>query len=145
MAEACLRHLAVPNLKAYSCGVPSSIAHSPDTWTLLALQIAAISADNLRCKGWTEFIRSGSPKMDFVIALDSATVLEHPSWPGQPETALWDYPEIAENQKNNLNPGVSAIQTLHSLRRRIELFAILCSKGKTRSDLRDDLRDLAHL
>ncbi len=145
LAEACLRHLAVPNLKAYSCGVPSLIADRPHGWTLLALQTAGISADNLRCKGWTEFIRSGSPKMDFVISLDSATALEHPGWPGQPETALWDYPAITGKQKKKLDPGVSTIQTLYSLRRRIELFSILYAKGLTRSDLRLDLRDLAHL
>jgi arsenate reductase (thioredoxin) len=145
LAEAILRHLAVPSLKAYSCGVPSFIAERPRDWTFLALQTAGISAENLRCKGWTEYIRSGSPKMDFVITLDATTAPEHPSWPGQPETALWDYPAISGKQEKKLNPGDYTIQTLHSLRRRIELFAILHAKALTRSDLRLDLRDLARL
>jgi arsenate reductase len=83
--------------------------------------------------------------MDFVIALDSATAGDHPSWPGQPETALWDVPAIAANQKVMADAGIVTMQTLHALRRRIELFSILCAKGKTRSDLREDLRDLAHM
>jgi arsenate reductase (thioredoxin) len=145
LAEAILRHLAVPSLKAYSCGVPSLIAERPRDWTFLALQTAGISADSLRGKGWTEYIRSGSPKMDFVISMDATTAPEHPSWPGQPETALWDYPAITGKQEKELNPGIYTIQTLHSLRRRIELFAILQAKALTRSDLRFDLRDMGHL
>lgn len=145
LAEACLRHVAMDKLVAYSCGVPSQVAENPHGWTLLALQTAAISARELRCKDWTEFTRNGAPKMDFVITLDGATASELPSWPGQPETALWAYPPIATKQKVVANPGIATMQTLHSLRRRIELFSILCTKSKNRSDLRHDLQDLAHV
>ncbi len=119
------------------------VADRPHRWTLFALQTAAISARDLRCKDWTEFTRVDAPTMDFVIALDAATVLDHPSWPGQPEVALWDYPDIATHHKIVTNPGEVTMQTLHSLRRRIELFAILCTKGKSHADLRHDLQDLA--
>jgi arsenate reductase len=83
--------------------------------------------------------------MDFVIALDAETVAEHPCWDGQPETALWDYPLIAASKGKETNLGVASIQTLVSLRRRIELLVSLHSRAQTRSDLRHDLRDLAHL
>jgi len=146
LAEACLRHVsAAGKLKAYSCGVVSLVAERPYGWTLLSLQTASISARSLHCKDWTEFTRNGAPKMDFVIALDAATVPDHPLWPGQPETAVWDYPPIVDKEKTVTNPGLVVMQTLHSLRRRIELFAILCAKGKSRADLRHDLRDLAHV
>jgi arsenate reductase (thioredoxin) len=145
LAEAYVRHLAVPYLKAYSCGVPHSIAERPNGWTLLALQTAGISDHDLWCKGWTDFTRNGSLKMDFVIGLDAATAVEHPSWPGQPVTALWDYPAVTKKQKHSLSPDLSAIQTLHSIRRRIELLSILVARSSTREDLRHDLRDLAYL
>jgi arsenate reductase (thioredoxin) len=145
LAEACCRHLALPYLKAYSCGVPNSIAELPFGWTLVALQTAGISAHDLWCKGWTDFTRNGWLKMDFVIALDATTATEHPSWPGQPVTALWDYPAVTKKQKHNSSLGLSTIQTLHSLRRRIELLSILVARSSTRADLRHDLRDLAYV
>jgi hypothetical protein len=82
--------------------------------------------------------------MDFVIALDANTVDDHPIWKGQPATALWNYPEISANNNTN-NPGIAAVQTLVSLRRRIELLISLRSRAQRDSDLLHDLRDLAYL
>ena len=93
-------------------------------------------------------MRSGAPKMDFVIALDAATVGEHPMWPGQPITALWDYAAVnAAPAKSGRGAaaGIAAVQTLVSLRRRVELLACLQSRALKRVDLEHDLRDLAHL
>jgi len=101
---------------------------------------------DLRCKGWVEFTRSGAPKMDFVIALDAETAGEHPLWIGQPETALWEYPAVVVRKKHSeTDAGIAALHTLHSLRRRIELLVSLHSRVRSRSELRHDLRDLAHL
>jgi len=40
---------------------------------------------------------------------------------------------------------VATLNTLHSLRRRIELLVSLHSRGVDRADLRHDLRDMAHM
>jgi arsenate reductase len=144
LAEACLRHLGKSRFRVFSCGVPAQCDSKPTEWTLLALKTAGMSTDGLRCKGWTEFTRSGAPRMDFVIALDAQTVHLHPRWPGQPETALWAMePLIA--RKNSSSLGVATLNTLHSLRRRIELLVSLHSRAVAPSDLRHDLRDLAHM
>jgi protein-tyrosine-phosphatase len=143
MAEACLNKLATDKLRAYSCGDPDAVAKVPYGWALLAMQTSTMPTKDLRCKAWSEFSRNSAPKMDFVIALDAPTSGRHPSWPGQPETAMWEYPEIDTGRA--ANPALAAIQLLHSLRRRIELFSILCSKGLSRDELRNDLRDLGHL
>jgi protein-tyrosine-phosphatase len=145
LAEACLRHLGGDKFKAFSCGIPSEVADTPNGWTLLALQSAGISSNDLTCKGWTEFTRSGAPKMDFVISLDAQTFQDHPKWPGQPETALWSYTEISAAKGKNADPGIEAIQTLVSLRRRIELLIALRARVQTNSQLREDLRDLAYV
>jgi arsenate reductase len=145
LAEACLRHLGRDKVKVYSCGVPSDIADGPDSWTLLALDSAGISSIDLTCKGWTGLTRSGAPSMDFVIALDAQTFGAHPKWRGQPETALWSYPEISQGKDRKVSSTAESIQTLVSLRRRIELLVSLISRAKTHSDLRDDLRDLAYV
>lgn len=145
LAEACLIHLGKGRFKVFSCGVPAHVANAPHKWTLLALQTAGIPAINLESKDWTEFTRNGAPNMDFVIALDADTAHLHPSWPGQPETALWGYKALTMNNANGSDVAIATVQTLLSLQRRIELLVSLHSKVRTRSALRDDLRDLAHL
>jgi protein-tyrosine-phosphatase len=145
LAEACLRQLGTGKFKVFSCGVPTRLAESPASWALLALQTAGIPQLGLACKGWTEFTRSGAPSMDFVIALDADTVRDHPSWNGQPDTALWNYPEITLANNKTKNSGIAAVQTLVSLRRRIELLVSLHSRAQRGSDFLHDLRDLAYL
>ena len=145
LAEACLRHVGKSKFRVFSCGVPALSHGEPADWTLLALKTAGMSTDGLRCKGWTEFTRSGAPSLDFVIALDDATAHLHPMWPDQPETALWAFPPLVQRKNGSTDVGVATLHTLHSLRRRIELLVSLHSRGVTRSELRLDLRDMAHL
>lgn len=144
LAEACLRHLGQGTLKAFSCGIPSRIADTPSPWTLLALQTAGIPSDGLQCKSWSEFSKSGSPKVDFVIALDAQAADSQPAWRGQPETALWAYPPMVTGKTSSIDNSVSAVHVLMSLRRRIELLVSLHQRTERHSDLRHDLRDLAH-
>lgn len=145
LAEACLRHLGKSTFRAFSCGVPAVSTGQPQEWTLLALKTAGMSTEGLRCKGWNEFTRSGAPRMDFVIALDEATAYQHPSWPGQPETAVWAFDPLVQRKNQSIDLGLATLNTLHSLRRRIELLVSLQSRGVPRADLRHDLRDMAHL
>jgi protein-tyrosine-phosphatase len=140
-----LNHLGKGKLKAFSCGVPGLVIEKPHSWTVLALQTASIPVDNPHGKPWTEFTRNGSPKMDFVVALDHDTLTFHPSWPGQPVTALWDYPHIVGSKKKRYDVGLCGVQTLLSLRRRIEFMVSLHARSKTRADLQHDLRDLLHV
>ena len=82
--------------------------------------------------------------MDFVISLDDATVCQHPSWPRQPDTALWAIPPIvATNVDSQLM--LLALQALYSLRRRLELLVALPMYGFDKAALRSDIRDVAHM
>jgi len=145
LAEACLNYLANGKIRAFSCGVPSKAAAKPLSSTTLALATASIPDTGLTCKSWVEFSKPGSVRMDFVIGLDAATYTTHPAWPGQPVTALWDYPAISGKNKRRLDPGIEAVQALLSLRRRIEFLVTLHGKGKRYSDLEHDIRDLTHV
>jgi arsenate reductase len=109
------------------------------------LSSSAIASKGLHTKSWNDFIRSGAPRLNFVISLDAASVSVHPSWPGQPDTGLWSCaPVLTENNKlNDLKPLV--LQTLYSLRRRLELLVALPMHGLDRSALRSDIRDMAHM
>jgi hypothetical protein len=80
---------------------------------------------------------AGLLRMTNVTNIRTTTVME-------PVTALWDHPAMPK-QKDGLSPGLFTIQTLHSLRRRIELLSILVARSSASSDLRHDLRDLAYL
>ena len=145
LAQACLRHLGQGKFKVFSCGVPSRIADAPDSWALLALQTAAIPTAGLSCKGWTEFMRNGAPRMDFVIALDAETLDIHPSWPGQPITAVWDYPASVNAANKRGNGAVETIHMLMSRRMRLELLVSLYLRSKKRTDLVNDLQDMPHM
>ena len=142
LAEACLNHLGKGKLKAYSCGMPSELAPKPPSWTTLALQTAGIPTTTLACKAWTDFTRSGAPRMDFVIGLDADSYAQHPAWPGQPVTALWACPAIASGKKS-MDPGIAAVQMLLSIRVRVELLVSLHARGRRPSDLQHDVRDLS--
>jgi hypothetical protein len=83
--------------------------------------------------------------MNFVIGLDTDSFAGHPAWPGQPVTALWDYPALKKRAGRGAEVGIAAVQTLLSLRRRIELLICLHARGQRDSDLQQDLRDLTHL
>ena len=144
LAEACLNHLGNGRLKAYSCGIPSRVAEKHSSAALLALHTAGIPGDNLHCKAWTVFTRNAATKMDFVIGLDEGTIHTHPAWPGQPVTACWAYPPILGESKQH-SQGIAAVQTLLSLRKRIELLVSLHSRSKSPADLQHDLRDLSHV
>ena len=145
IAEACLRHLGKGRFQVFSCGVPSKTLEKPNDWALFALQQAGIPAQGLHCKDWRAFARRGAAPMDFVIALDDSVAIDHPAWPGQPELALWSYPPLVRKKQNSTALGLAALQTMHSLRVRIELLVSLQSRAGSAQDLRHDLRDMAHL
>jgi protein-tyrosine-phosphatase len=145
LAEACLTQLGKGRFKALSCGVPGQTnRHIPEE-VLEVLSASAISSKGLHTKSWNDFVLSGAPRLNLVISLDAATVSLHPSWPGQPDTALWSCaPVLTENRSvNDLKPLV--LQTLYSLRRRLELLVALPMHGLDRSALRSDIRDMAHM
>jgi arsenate reductase len=146
LAEACLGQLGAGKFQVFSCGEPGSAAPKHDSTTMAVLSTAGFKTTGLAPKDWKEFSRSGAKPMDIIIALDSDSADQHPIWPGQPETALWDYAPI-DKRKNETDSAhdLRVIQTLHSLRRRIELLISLHSKVKHHSELRHDLRDMAHL
>lgn len=146
LAEACLRQLGAQSFQVFSCGVPDRIADKADSTTLATLATAGFKTTGLQPKDWTEFSRHGSKPMDIVISLDAETKSEHPSWPGQPETALWDYAPLDKRKgETHSDRDIRTIQTLHSLRRRIELLVSLQQKVRSHADLRHDIRDMAHL
>jgi hypothetical protein len=83
--------------------------------------------------------------MNFVIALDADTLHMHPSWPGQPITALWDYPALITQANKRGQTAVESVHMLMSLRRRMELLVSLHSRSRKHTDLVHDLQDMSHV
>lgn len=143
LAEACLLHLS-QRFSVRSCGRPGEIARSVHPAALGALGSASIPLPPTALRSWDEFTRSGAPRADLVITLDASIEPLQPRWPGQPDAALWPYPDVAAID-NAEEAAHAAIQTLFSLRRRLELLVNLPLHGLDRAAVRADVRDLAHL
>lgn len=145
LAEACLRHVAKGHLNAFSCGVPGRLAHAVSPIALEVLYRAGMPIAQLKPKSWDLFKAAGSPRMDYVISLDEQTAREHPAWPSQPELALWSYPPLLWTLAPVPDRERQAEHVLLSLQRRIEFLVSLQARVAHRSELRGDLRDLAHI
>jgi arsenate reductase len=92
----------------------------------------------------TTLARSSSPPAEFVITLDATTEARQPSWPGQPDGALWAYPDVADGSDPE-KVAHDAVQLLFSLRRRLELLVSLPLHGGDRAAVRSDVRDLGYM
>ena len=140
LAAACLQFLAGHRFTAFACGQPGSVAHEPHAVAMDTLRRASMVAPAVIPRDWDDFRRMTAPRMHFVITLDAT--LGPPPWPGQPETALWSYPDLLQQPVTDDLPRHMTL-LLHSLRRRLELLAALPIERASRVDLRNDLRDLA--
>ena len=154
LAESCLMHLGGKKFRVFSCGQPGHIALGvhPAASGALAMAMAMAMARAMASipitfdtpRDWNALVRSGAPMVDFVITLDAELAHDLPRWPGQPDLAVWEYPDVA-SLRSSEDAAVTAIRTLYSLHRRLEFLIALPLKSRDRAAVRSDLRDLAHL
>lgn len=97
------------------------------------------------CKDWNAYLRQGGKRMHFVITLANDVSEHTPPWPGQPDTALWTFPDVVASIDAGEDAPKAMHRTLLLLRRRIELLASLPIQGAERSALRNDIRDLGRM
>lgn len=145
LARACLEHVSKGRFRAYSCGQPGLLASGPHELALQAIQTAGIALRDDKQYDWSEFARPGSPRADFVITMDGTIQNLTPKWSGQPDTALWVYPDLVGGATGEEDPLKAANAMLMSLRRRLEILSSLPMRDPDRAALRSDVRDLAYL
>jgi arsenate reductase len=145
LARACLEHVGKGRFKAYSCGNPAQLAPAPHELALQAIRAAGIALRQDRQYDWNEFARPGMPKPQFVITMDDTLQDLTPRWNGQPDTALWAYPDLVKGAKGAEDLQRAASVMLLSLRRRLEILSSLPMAGGDRTALRHDVRDLGYL
>ena len=144
LAEATLNHISRGRFEAFSAGSSPRENQRPNPLALKVLQSAGISTEGLASKSWDVFGKEDSPRMDLVITVcDNAAGEVCPYWPGQPATAHWGYPDPSEVQGSDEQRLEAFRQTLHAIRRRLDLLVNLPLTGLSRLMLEQKARDLA--
>ena len=144
LAEALLNHLGHGRFKGYSAGSSPRANQQPNPLGLQTLQKAGVSTDGLYSKGWDEFALLDAPHMDLVITVcDNAAGEVCPYWPGQPATAPWSYADPSAGDGTDAEKLEAFRQTLHAIRRRLELLVSLPAASVTKLMLQNSARELA--
>ena len=144
LAEAALNQMSRGRFKAYSAGSSPRENQTPNPLALQALEKAGISTDGLSSKTWDIFALPDAPHMDLVITVcDNAAGEVCPFWPGQPATAHWGYADPSEVVGSDDVKLEAFRQTLHQIKRRLELFTSLPVASLSKMALETTARDLA--
>ena len=105
---------------------------------------AGISTEGLHSKSWDVFAAADAPHMDLVITVcDNAAGEVCPYWPGQPATAHWGYADPSAVDGDEARQREAFRQTLHLIRKRLELLVNLPAASLDRMALQQTARDLA--
>ena len=142
LAEAVLNREGKGRFAAYSAG--SRPSGHPHPLAISLLQREGIDTSFARSKSWDEFAKPDAPHMDLVITVcDNAAGEVCPYWPGQPATAHWGYADPSETQGSEADKLAAFAQTLHQIKRRLEIFTSLPNASLERMSLQQSARALA--
>jgi protein-tyrosine-phosphatase len=144
LAEALLNHLGRGRFKAYSAGSSPRDKQRPNPLALETLAQAGVSTEGLASKSWDVFAAPGAPQMDLVITVcDNAAGEVCPFWPGQPATAHWGYADPSEGDGDEAQKREAFRQTLHLIRKRLEILVNLPEASLGRLSIEKTARALA--
>jgi protein-tyrosine-phosphatase len=144
LAEAILNHIGKGRFHAYSAGSSPRENQQPNPLGLQVLQQAGIPIDGLSSKSWDAFGGPDAPHMDLVITVcDNAAGEVCPYWPGQPATAHWGYPDPSAGEGPDEKKLEAFRQTLHALKRRLELLTSLPAEKLEKTMLQSTAREMA--
>lgn len=145
LAEVLLNKIGAGRFKAYSAGSSPREGGSPNPIGLQVLREHGFDTSGLRSKSWDEFAGAEAPKMDLIITVcDNAAGEVCPYWPGQPATAHWGYADPSAVEGGDAAKAEAFRQTLHAMRRRMELLANLPSEKLARLSIQQSAKDLAN-
>ena len=143
LAEALLNDIGAGRFKAYSAGSSPRDNQQPNPLGLQVLQKAGISTEGLRSKSWDEFATPDAPQMDLIITVcDNAAGEVCPIWLGHPATAHWGYADPSEGDGTDEQQLEAFRQTLHAMKRRLELLVSLPEDKLAKAVLQTTARQL---
>ncbi|MEX8194932.1 arsenate reductase ArsC [Comamonas guangdongensis] len=144
LAEALLNDMGQGRFKAYSAGSSPRENQQPNPLGLRVLQRAGVPVGGLRSKSWDEFAGPDAPQMDLVITVcDNAKGEICPIWPGHPATAHWGYADPSEGDGPEEAKLEAFRQTMHLMRRRLEMLVSLPADKLQKAMLQGTARDLS--
>ena len=144
LAEALLNHMGHGKFKAFSAGSSPKDNQQPNPMALATLQKAGVSIEGLSSKSWDVFAEPNAPHMDLVITVcDNAAGEVCPYWPGQPATAHWGYADPSAGEGSDEEKMEAFKQTLHLIKRRLDIFTSLPMASLSKMALEKTARDLA--
>ena len=144
LAEALLNDMGNGRFKAYSAGSSPRANQQPNPLSLQVLQRAGVSVQGLRSKSWDEVAAPQAPQMDLIITVcDNAAGEVCPIWPGHPATAHWGYADPSQGDASEEVKLEAFRQTLHMMRRRLELLVNLPDDKLEKARLQGTARELA--
>lgn len=144
LAEALLNAMARGRFKAWSAGSSPRDNQQPHPLGLQVLQKAGVSTEGLRSKSWDEFAAPGAPTMDLIITVcDNAAGEVCPIWPGHPATAHWGFADPSEGDAPDSEKLEAFRQTLHLIKRRLDLLINLPADKLEKAVLQTSARELA--
>ncbi len=146
LAEALTNHLGGGRFRGFSAGSSPRENGGPNPLGLQVLREHGIPTDGLRSKSWDDFAGADAPKMDLIITVcDNAAGEACPFWPGNPASAHWGYPDPSVGDANDEQKLEAFRQTLHAMRRRIELLVNLPVEKLQKLSLQTSAKELATL
>jgi protein-tyrosine-phosphatase len=111
---------------------------------ITTLEKAGIQTEGLTSKSWDVFAAPDAPIMDLVITVcDNAAGEVCPYWAGQPATAHWGYPDPSEAVGTDEQKLEAFKQTLHLIKRRLDIFTSLPLTSLNKLALEKTARELA--
>ncbi len=144
LAEAILNHSSNGKFKAFSAGSSPKENQKPNPMAIAVLESSGISTAGLTSKNWDVFALPDAPHMDLVITVcDNAAGEVCPFWPGQPATAHWGYPDPSEVEGDDAKKLEAFRQTMHAIKRRIDIFTSLPLRSLSKLALETEARKLA--
>lgn len=144
LAEALLNAMAGGRFKAWSAGSSPRDNQQPHPLGLQVLQKAGVSTEGLRSKSWDEFAAPGAPTMDLIITVcDNAAGEVCPIWPGHPASAHWGFADPSEGDAPDSEKLEAFRQTLHLIKRRLDLLINLPADKLEKAVLQTSARELA--
>jgi arsenate reductase (thioredoxin) len=144
LAEALTNHLGGNKFRGFSAGSSLRENSGPNPLGLQVLREYGMATDGLMSKSWDDFATPDAPKMDLIITVcDNAAGETCPYWPGNPASAHWGYPDPSAGDALEAQKLEAFRQTLHAMRRRIELLVNLPNEKLQKLQLQASAKELA--